>query len=297
MARLTTTSQKRTAWISWLDKCRNGDWANPSFFGRTIGGVPVPWVDAIRALEAALKAGGYTPKSAWAYNFRGIGGKSCSCSSYGNCSLHGFGIAIDIDPRINPYVRSSNFSWASTAFSPNQIALIEGIKNTKGEQVWFWGGRWFSIKDYMHFEAYVDPASTAINWSTVPGEPTGPIPTEDDEMALKKGDKGNAVGKLQVALMNERKDSLPKYGADKDFGDETEAAVKDYQRRADLPQTGQADGVTFSLLMEYVADRVGGGGGVSAADVDSKIAAHAAQRASSSVHPHTHDEGKTSGPQ
>lgn len=171
MAVLTGTRAKRDAWIEWLDHCLRSDgaWANPLFFGKVVGGVPVPWVDALRALEMAFQAGGYFPRSAWSYNFRGISGAVCTCSVYGKCSLHGSGIAIDIDPRLNPYISTSRFSWSATAFTPEQIALVEGIRNTKGEQVWFWGGRWRTIKDYMHFEANVDPGSADIDWSTVPG--------------------------------------------------------------------------------------------------------------------------------
>ena len=168
MALLTTTRQKRDAWIEWLDRCGSGKFVNQLFFGKTIGGVPDVWAEAFVALEQALVVGGYMPRSAWSYNFRGIGGASCTCSNFGNCSLHGQGIAIDIDPRLNPFIRTTAFRWSDTAFTEEQIAFIEGIRNTKGEQLWFWGGRWNSIKDYMHFEAHVDPESTEVDWSTVP---------------------------------------------------------------------------------------------------------------------------------
>ncbi len=170
MAVLTSTRQKRDAWIEWLDHCRGGRFTNQSFFGKTIGGVPDVWASAIVALESALRVGGYTPKSAWAYNFRGIGGATCTCSNFGRCSLHGNGIAIDIDPRLNPFIRTTTFRWSDTAFTPEQIGFVEGILNTKGEQLWFWAGRWSSIKDYMHFETNVDPGSTDVDWTTVPKE-------------------------------------------------------------------------------------------------------------------------------
>ena len=183
MAVLTSTRQKRDAWIEWLDHCRGGRFTNQSFFGKTIGGVPDVWAPAIVALESALQAGDYTPKSAWAYNFRGIGGATCTCSNFGRCSLHGNGIAIDIDPRLNPFIKTSTFRWSDTAFTPEQIAFVEGMLNTKGERFWFWAGRWSSVKDYMHFETNVDPGSTDVDWTTVPGE-TDPIPTPGEEVML-----------------------------------------------------------------------------------------------------------------
>lgn len=178
MAVLASTSKKRGAWLDWLDRCRDGVFVNTLFFGKTIGGVPDPWADAIVALEMALRAGGYTPRSAWAYNFRGIGGAPCSCSNFGRCSLHGQGIAIDIDPKLNPFLVTKVFRWSDTAFTPEQIAFVEGIRNTKGEQLWFWAGRWKSIKDYMHFEANVDPGSTDVDWTTVPDK-------EDEETMIR----------------------------------------------------------------------------------------------------------------
>ncbi len=181
MAVLTTTRQKRTAWIEWLDHCRGGTFVNQRFFGKTIGGVPDVWAPSVVALELGLHAGGYQPRSAWAYNFRGISGARCTCSDFGRCSLHGNGIAIDIDPRLNPFIRTSTFRWSDTAFTSATIKLIEGMLNTKGEELWFWGGRWKSIKDYMHFEANVDPGSTDVDWTTVPGETRG-----EDDMNYRK---------------------------------------------------------------------------------------------------------------
>ncbi len=169
MAVLTTTRQKRDAWIEWLDHCRSGTFVNQTFFGKTIGGIPAPLAPAIVALELALRAGGYTPRSAWSYNFRGIAGATCTCSNFGRCSLHGNGIAIDIDPRLNPFIRTSTFRWSDTAFTSSTIKLIEGMLNTEGEELWFWGGRWSSIKDYMHFEANVGPDAADVDWTTVPG--------------------------------------------------------------------------------------------------------------------------------
>lgn len=201
MVVLTGTRAKREAWIEWLDHCRGGRFTNQLFFDKTIGGVPDVWADAIVALETALQAGDYTPKSAWAYNFRGIGGATCTCSNFGRCSLHGNGIAIDIDPRLNPLIRTSTFRWSDTAFTPEQIGFVEGILNTTSEQMWSWGGRWGSIKDYMHFEANVDPGSTDVDWTSLPGETEG----EEAMLPLNKGDRSEDI-RLAKDRMNETYD-------------------------------------------------------------------------------------------
>ena len=77
-------------------------------------------------------------------------------------------------------------------------------------------------------------------------------------MSLKRGDKGNAVGKHQEGLIAWNPDALPKFKADKDFGGETETWVKNYQKAADLDQTGIIDGVTSALIISYTIEGSGG---------------------------------------
>lgn len=83
-----------------------------------------------------------------------------------------------------------------------------------------------------------------------------PVTPQEEENMLKRGMSGNAVGALQRALQNEakhngRSEPLPDYGPDKDYGEETEEAVKRYQKAAGLTPSGVADGVTMALLMRY----------------------------------------------
>ncbi len=272
MAVLTTTTAKRNAWIKYLDHCRGGVFVDQYFFGKTIGGVADVWVDAIIALEMAMRAGGYgVPKSTWAYNFRGIGGAPCSCSNFGSCSLHGGQGAIDIDPNENPYKATSTFRWSDTKFTEPQIKLIEGIRNTKGEQLWFWGGRWNSIKDYMHFEPNVDPGSTAVDWSTVP---------DGDEMRLTRGSEGRAVAEWQkimaeafgqdngawdpyeepVGTVGVSAYDGQKFGAgeDGDFGGTAETNTKNVQGVLKMAKTGTVDDVLWDA---GVRKAYGGGAG------------------------------------
>lgn len=66
---------------------------------------------------------------------------------------------------------------------------------------------------------------------------------------LKRGDKGVNVSFLQTMLLRTGM-SLPKYGADSDFGAETENAVKDFQSQNGLEVTGIIDAATEKLLYE-----------------------------------------------
>lgn len=87
-------------------------------------------------------------------------------------------------------------------------------------------------------------------------------PTEPTPDGLRRGDKGDDVRAMQRALLIWRADCLPRWGADGDFGQETEDALRTYQRSAGLPVTGVYDDATRTALtsigrMQYV--RITGG--------------------------------------
>lgn len=68
---------------------------------------------------------------------------------------------------------------------------------------------------------------------------------------LRRGDKGADVKAMQEALMKAGW-SFPRYGADGDFGAETEANVKGFQRTEGLPVTGIYDATTRAALMRKI---------------------------------------------
>lgn len=84
------------------------------------------------------------------------------------------------------------------------------------------------------------------------------VPAKGLEVVLKVGDVGNAVTAFQDALIREasvagRSNPFPEHGPDGIFGEkETKPAVERYQRAADVPATGQIDGVTAALLARYI---------------------------------------------
>ena len=65
---------------------------------------------------------------------------------------------------------------------------------------------------------------------------------------LHRGDHGTAVEKMQRALLLWDAACLPEYGADGDFGGETEKALKAFQKAEELPVTGVYDEVTRNAL-------------------------------------------------
>ena len=77
-----------------------------------------------------------------------------------------------------------------------------------------------------------------------------PTPTPEPDV-LKKGDKGPAVKEMQLELLKWNASCLPKYGADGDFGTETENAVRAFQKAAGLPVTGVYDAATKEALIGW----------------------------------------------
>ena len=65
---------------------------------------------------------------------------------------------------------------------------------------------------------------------------------------MKKGSKGNTVKALQILLVGNGC-SVGKYGADGDFGSDTEAAVRRFQSKKGLTVDGIAGPEVWSALL------------------------------------------------
>lgn len=72
-------------------------------------------------------------------------------------SEHAYGTAIDINPLQNPMLRGTLIDPAAGAFYTNRSRHLLGMLHADGAVRAFtangfhWGGRWNSLKDYMHF--------------------------------------------------------------------------------------------------------------------------------------------------
>lgn len=90
-----------------------------------------------------------------------------STSGSGNLSRHGLGLAIDINPQINPYVSSNGTgshenareywsrdisAWTSDIAKEAYIGHDTEIYRIFTSRGWTWGGDWSSYRDYQHFE-------------------------------------------------------------------------------------------------------------------------------------------------
>ena len=74
--------------------------------------------------------------------------------------------------------------------------------------------------------------------STPQAPSTLPESNSQGEYPIKKGSKGSGVKKVQDILLQIDANSLPKYGADGDFGKETEAALFKYLKKLSVDNYG-----------------------------------------------------------
>lgn len=88
-----------------------------------------------------------------AFNCRSITGKTRIYS------LHSYGRAIDINTKINPYVKGNlvlpenGRPYIDRSISaPGKIELNDLTYQAFIKRGWSWGGSWVSLKDYQHFE-------------------------------------------------------------------------------------------------------------------------------------------------
>jgi len=109
---------------------------------------------------------------------------------------------------------------------------------------------------------------------------TLPPNSEDNEMLDRNSPNSDAINVFQKALMEWSVDALPRFGADSDFGGETEEWVKRYQTAAGIPATGTIGGVTAALLSRYASVTASSThshkGFAKIEHIDSRLKAHAA---------------------
>ncbi len=83
-----------------------------------------------------------------AFNYRYISGTRV-------ISNHASGLAIDINPGLNPYIKNGSSLPANCVYDTTKAGTIlvdsDLVKEFK-KKGWQWGGEWISLKDYQHFE-------------------------------------------------------------------------------------------------------------------------------------------------
>lgn len=140
---------------------------------------------------------------------------------------------------------------------PKGAAILTGDDSTK-PHIGTYDGNGYVIEAQGTNAGVVRTAITASKWKywglykdlEYDVAPIAPEPEPDKpetKPTLKRGSKGSYVTLLQTLLLN-RNYSLPRYGADGDFGSETEKAVKQFQQDWGLKVDGIVGRDTWKAL-------------------------------------------------
>lgn len=245
---------------------------------------------AFRALAAIMLHYGYTfdETAGGTLNCRYIGGTTST-------SFHAHGIAGDWNPSRNRYRRYvGTIQWGKQTDMPKaMVRAIESVRTVSGHPVFEWGGRWWNIKDPMHYEldVYRSRLTTGINLSTLPPgawsaflafeKGAGIPPTQGEEMLYgldigKTGDPSKSDGNpgyrvLQAFLARQGFD-IGEWGPNDDGVD----GVPGDDSRRGLHNWKVANGITSALsagegkIGDYEMAAVYASGGTSGDTVDSQ---------------------------
>lgn len=89
-----------------------------------------------------------TANNSSGFNYRTIAGTN-------RLSNHAKGVAIDLNPRLNPYIRRGVVMPENGGYDPNAPGTIvadDAVVRLFESHGWSWGGYWRSVKDYQHFD-------------------------------------------------------------------------------------------------------------------------------------------------
>jgi hypothetical protein len=248
---------------------------------------------AFRALAAVMLHYGYVfeETAGGTLNCRYVGGTSVT-------SFHAHGTAGDFNPSRNKYrVSAGLIQWGLQTDMPKaMVAAIEAIRSVSGHSVWEWGGRWFNIKDPMHYELdlYRSQLNTGINLASLPAGSWSKYvafeagaPSSGGEQMFDQSTPGPspAVAMFQrdlISLGYKLGDFPPIQaglyppGADGWFRATAETQTKVFQKNLGLTVTGKGDALTVATAANLARYAERGG---TAIDQTARNAAKAAQTA------------------
>jgi peptidoglycan hydrolase-like protein with peptidoglycan-binding domain/N-acetylmuramoyl-L-alanine amidase len=141
------------------------------------------------------------------------------------------------------------------------ILIENGFMTNSSDFEWIFGSKSDEYSERCATAAY-NAIQRYLGGKTTEAEPTKvastTVASSTSDDLLKKGDKGAAVTVLQKDLIA-KGFSLPEYGADGDYGDETVAAVKALQRAAGITVDGIYGPATAKALDNYGSKTSGSG--------------------------------------
>jgi hypothetical protein len=262
----SNTALMKSAWKKYRCILDHPERRRVKILGVGAGSCPPEMVEPFEALSQALTNTGYRDANIVEIPrpcTRGIIQTLPCRSDGGNCSLHNYGIAVDVDKKENRKFRDEQAGKPRPWRFPDeqgppesepikltraQVEAVRAIRTLAGKQLFRWLGD-TKINDTMHFEVRVPPNETQVDWSTViggvaPVAAGGPPPFPG--VVLKRGSKGPDVCRVQARLreLGHSIDSIPSCP----FGPQTEAAVKAFQRSRNLKDDGKVGKDTWPAL-------------------------------------------------
>lgn len=179
-------------------------------------------VPLVTELMNRTEAMGYAldPAQTGGFNCRSIRGST-------KPSNHSRGRAIDLNWTRNPM---------STTFTSDIPPAVVAMWEAHG---FYWGGRYASRFDTMHFEYYSTPQSVPANLAKLKASPppAAPDPCLNSSQQIRLGDRGEAVSDAQCLLLRKGYSEVGR--ADGVFGERTRSATVRFQQANGL----QADGI------------------------------------------------------
>lgn len=181
----------------------------------------------------------YTGGDEWGYYYK----QSANSSALLSC--HSSATAMDLNATRHPNGRRGTFTAKQVAEIRKIQAEVNGVVYWGGDA---WGG---GTVDEMHFEiatgTTLDELAKAVAKIKALRAPK-PTTYVLGSRTLRNGSTGSDVKALQVKLVHD----YPLYAdhliADGDFGDKTEAVVREFQKRAGLTVDGIVGKSTFDAL-------------------------------------------------
>jgi hypothetical protein len=155
----------------------------------------------------------------WGYNYR-------KNRNSDNLSCHASGTAIDYNATRHPNGKRGTFAAAQVAEIRKILAEVGGVVR--------WGGDFKSTPDEMHFEINANAAAVARVAARLRGG--GPAPAVSG--VIRKGARGPEVRALQILLITHLNSPAYRWNVTDFFGDTTEKAVMEFQRRNGLTPDG-----------------------------------------------------------
>lgn len=132
---------------------------------------------------------------------------------------------------------SKKMAHTGLGYNGETVECSNGVQHfTKRDKKWT---HWAVPKGLYSGDVEIKPSA--------PATPQQPTDTTVELPTLRKGSKGSYVTLLQTLLLN-RGYQLPKFGADGDFGNETLAAVKQFQKDWGLTVDGVVGKTTWKYL-------------------------------------------------